>query len=702
MSPQPLRQVIQCAQGEGRVDLTDAQRTVIQHRRGIVQAWKTMCGAFAAAGRSKGEATDTFLQGHPGLSKSTLYDWAKRAQSDDPTDLLDRRSTALRCQPGEVSEAAWERFKELWLTTQQRTVKLCWDIVRSEARKAGWTWPALRTIQRKVTQELPPVKADYFRLGEREWHRLWGPKMRRDYDMYRSNQLWVGDFHECDVFCRVSQTDPRITRPLMVAWLDLRSRIIPAFRIVPRENQDAVLLSFRDGVKQWGPPAEVCIDNGKPYRARGFSGGRPGRLIEDEDYVRSVLGHLEVGVHFSLPYNPDSKPIERWFRTFEEQFGATFGSYCGGDNKSPCFKEAHKFAKQHPEKCPTLAEFAEAVAHWLETYHKTPHTGEGMKGITPLQAFYRFDPIPRLEMPEGVIDLALMRTTRPVKVTSYGVRHNGIEYGQSDGRLFALQGQQVILRVDSHEAGYVIVCDLQGKPICKAINNALMCTGTTQENVADGMRRRNQTRKLVRQIHEVDPMSARESVTDAAIRARLDNAKREEAARMKATGTDDVAPRNVKILKSDWAESAKRFLGQGEPRPQRGPGIDLAELMDRSPQLPSMFDDDDGLPPIAPLLSDLPEFFDDDNLPPFPDDDFPRRKGEDNDYELLDMLDDDDRPGADGDSQESPNTDQSDSAPALSPDCTAAEPVSEAPPSKTPGRRSRADEFFSREGKIAD
>lgn len=680
MPAELLRQTIDKSQADGLVDLTDAQRATIQSRREILDAWKTMCRAFAAAGLAKGEATQAFLMNRPGLSRSVLYVWAAADDSGDPLALLDRRSTALRTQPGDVSEAAWQCFQELWLTPQQRSVKLCWEIVRKEAREKGWLWPGLRTIQRKVQRELPPCKSDYYRFGEREHHRRWGLKMRRDYDMYRSGQVIIGDFHQCDVFCRKSEGDWTIVRPLMVAWLDLRSRIIPAFRIVPRENQDAVLLSFADSVRKWGPPQEVVIDNGKPYRARGFSGGRPGRLIEDEDYVRSALGALEVKVHFSIPYNPDSKPIERWFKTLEEGFGATFQSYCGGDNRNPRFKEAHKFAQKYPEKCPTLAEYAEKAAAWIETYHNLPHSGDGMKGLTPMQAFSKFDPIARVVCSDALLDILLMRTTRPVKVTSYGVRHNGIEYGQGNSRLFDLQGQEVILRVDPHEAGYVIVCDLQGKPICKAVNNRLLLAGTTQENVADGMRRRNHARKLARRVYEGGTRAAMQDVTEAAIAARLDQIKCEEAeraARAKATGTDDVAPRNIRPLKGDWVEAVRKYQNKIDP-PIGAPEFkSLADLPD----------DDDNFPPTDPLPRRLQDVFgdDDDDFPPLNDDDLRDENGE-----LPDVdLNDDDEP-----------------APELAQQRTAGELLqdlheqNEDPPAG-PGRRSRADEFFGRGGNNA-
>jgi len=557
--------------------LSDAQLRQVERRRSIVAAWRAMCREFTANDRTKGEASKLFLETHPGVSERTLYDWSRRYDSGGLAELLDGRSTSSRCPPGEVSPAAWQRFKELWLTIQGRSVALCWRTVNNEAKAKGWIWPGQQTIRRKIALELPPLKADYFRLGEREWSRRWGPKMRRDFSQYRSNQVHVGDFHQCDVFCRKSQADWTITRPLLCAWLDLRSRIIPGFRIVEREDQNAILLTFRDGVAKWGAPDEVIIDNGKPYRAYGVSGGRPTRrrIVEDEDYVRSVFGQLEVIVHFSLPYNPDSKPIERWFRTLEEQFGVWAESYCGGDNKAPRWKAAEKLAREHPEQCPTVAEFGEKLGNYIEkVYHVTPHTGDGMEGLSPAQAFERFDPIAKKTAPDGVLDLLMMRLTRPVKVTRFGVRYQGIEYGQNDTQLFLLQGKDVLLRVDPQDASFVIVCDLVGLPICRATNNSLALCGVTQDHVAEGMKAKARARRLVRAVHEGGTRAALQTVADAAIMASLNRPKPRES--RKATGTDGPVPRNVRPVRA-WMREAFEKSKPGPPADDIGP-VSFAEM----------------------------------------------------------------------------------------------------------------------------
>jgi len=582
-------------QADDLPQLTDAQRATIAYRRRMVDAWRAMSHSYLDAGKSKRDATAAFLAIHTDLSARTLYRWHAARDSGDPTDLLDKRkvrgkrSTATKvygmedvCRvakegPDTVSPEAWSLFKGLYLTTDARSVSLCSLIVDMEAAKHGWSWPKLRTVQQLAKKYLPPIVTYYYTHGPEAWQNKFGKKIHRDFTGYRPNQVWVGDGHTIDVFCRRSDADPTITRYTLVTWMDLRSRVIVGWSLVENENQDAILLAFRRGVEKYGPPAEVDIDNGRGYRAKGISGGRAARSNAryDEVYLRSVFGSLNVAAHFSHVRNPNGKAImERWYRTFEEQFGSTFsGVYCGGF-KDERFKAAAKKAKQHPAACPTVDEFRTAFGRYLTAYHLTPHSGSGMDGLCPDQAFVQFDPMPKVVVPEKLLDLLLMRVAAEVKVTSRGVRFLNDHYYHPN--LLSLQGRTVWLKVDPDQVGYVIVVDAEGAPICKAINQKRLAGGLNLDNVKDGMKERSKARKLVASVAKGAARLAHMNVTDAAIDARL---KQGEAARKlrAATGTCDAAPpRNVRPLYTDLAGKVGTFFNQVDPP------IDLKQHVPRS------------------------------------------------------------------------------------------------------------------------
>lgn len=570
-------------------ELTDEQRLQITQRRHLVDAWRRACNDYRSAGRTKGEATAMFLSLHPELSQRTLYRWDAARDDEDPTALLDRRRLAhpqREEENGRIGELAWRCFKEVYLTIEARTVSVCYQIVAHQAgQHAGdpaWAWQAsLRTVQARAAR-IPSFFSDRFRLSEREWKRLHEPSIPRDYPDYRSGEMWVGDFHQMDVFCRRSDGDPSIVRPLLSAWLDLRSRMVPGWYLTERECSDSVLLALRDGVLQYGPPWQLTIDNGKPYRCDGFSGGRPVsrqfKKVEDEQHVQSVCAGLNIAPHFSIPYNPNSKPIERWFGTLEQQFGSTCPGYCGSDPKSDLFKLAHRQAEEHPERLYTVARLGELLAGFIDGYQRTPHTGEFMDDLPPLVAFERFDPIPRAVAAPGLLDLLLMRGTEPVAVTKDGVMYQGVRYGSTDPELQVRHGQKVTLRVDPRDASYVVVCELDGRPICRATNNRLALAGATRDDVAEGMKAKARARRLAKQIKDGGAVPLLQDVTTAAIAARQSAGNAAMQKIMAATGTGDPSPRNLAPLRSDLAESFESFQRRIDRPPADPPRRSLEAL----------------------------------------------------------------------------------------------------------------------------
>jgi len=305
----------------------------------------------------------------------------------------------------------------------------------------------------------------------------------------------------------------------------------------------------------------------------------------------AVLPGLQIAVHFSIPFNPNSKIDERWHRTIEEQFGACFDTYCGGQ-KDDRFRLAWKLAHDHPERCPTIAEVREKFERWLVGYHATPHSGEGMEGLSPAAAFGRFDPIPRSVLPEGALDLLILRvhnpevqtaggTRRGVHVTKDGVRYQGVQYGSADPRLWDLHGEWLPIRVHPEDASFVIICDREGRPLIRATNNRLALAGATREDVSDGIKTQKRARRYARQIREGALAPLNQSVVDAAIAARVASGQAAMQKLMAATGTggpEPAAVRNIAPLRSDFVESCEAFQQRIDRPPADPPRRSLEEI----------------------------------------------------------------------------------------------------------------------------
>lgn len=420
---------------------------------------------------------------------------------------------------------------------------LCYEVVAVEAERNGWQWSlSLRSVQRRVDKELPAFIADRHRLGERRWAQKHAPRIERDLSEVRPNQCWVGDHCQLDFLARVEGGE--IKRPWVTAWMDQRSRMIVGWVVTSSPDSDTILAAFRDAVIEHGAPEQIIIDNGKDYRAKGFSGGRRGKPRLDTERVLSVCGRLGIQVSFCEPFNPGSKAIERFFDTLHERFDKTFPTYCG--NK-PENRPEQLFAKLRARKIaePTTGAIRERLPVWLDAYHRRPHTGDSMDGKSPLYVFTHCDPIARRTAPRDVLDKLLQKTVE-VKVTKRGVRYRDIYYGQDNPEVWRRQGKrppvEVLLRIDPERADAVEVCELDGRHITWAVNARL--GGMDQDDVKEGKRRQKQAKKRAREALPA-VRDARKTTEQHVIAAQREYA--EQLA--KAAGAEGMAPpRGVQLL----------------------------------------------------------------------------------------------------------------------------------------------------------
>lgn len=448
------------------------------------------------------------------VAPRALQRYRRRLGRDGNVDRRGRRPDAASAP---ADPAAWELFKSLWLAPQRRTVALCWDIVRIEAQRHGWDWPALRTIQGRVRAELPPFYADYYRVGPQAWARRHAQRIERDLSAVRANERWVGDHARLDF---LALADDRPIRPWLTAFQDQRSRLITGWQITAGPDSDTIIHAFRHGVLAHGAPLEVTLDNGRDYRAAGFSGGKARRVDDTKHKCLSVLGRLDVTVRWCLPYEPGSKCIESWFATLHERFDKLYDSYCGRDPQHRP-EDLYERLRAGGVDLPTLDQVRADFAHYLEAFHRRPHSGDGMDGLCPADAFAQCDPIPRRTAPREILDELLKRTIK-VTVGRRGVRHNGVYYGQAEPRLWPLRGQEVLIAVDPDQAEFVDVRDLAGRPICRAYEQRLR--GVDPADIREARRRQKRARQLVKKIGPAYRDAARE-VVDLALDAQVAQAE---------------------------------------------------------------------------------------------------------------------------------------------------------------------------------
>ncbi len=487
--------------GEALAALTDKQRTATLGRHTVVQAWLGYRERKAAEGISGRRALPQFVRNLANKvdnppSAPTIRRWTAAFKHYGLRGLVDDRGRPSDNET-HCSQEAWNHFKALYLTEQRRAVRDCYRMASVFAEDNGLAWPTYRTILRRVERELPSSIADYHRRGRRHWETNVAPCVQFDPTIYRPNQNWVGDHHQFDF---LAMHDGAPIRPWLTAWMDARSRYFVAWLIAPTPHSGTIIASFGQGVREHGAPNRITIDNGKDYRSKGFAGGKKTKARVDEERVGGIVAQLGVEAHFTQPYKPGSKSIERAFREVCDKFSRFMPTYCG--NK-PENRPESLYADLRSENIhvPALAEATVLFRQWVEdVYHTAPHGGEGMNGLAPVQVFNGAiadaPPIARRTAPDELLEELLMPVAT-VKVTRKGVRYNGIHYGAHNTELFAMRDRQVMLRIDPLDASYVLVCDLAGRRLLRATNDRIR--GTTHEDLRAAHKSKRNAARLAKQ-----------------------------------------------------------------------------------------------------------------------------------------------------------------------------------------------------------
>lgn len=525
--------------------LTDRQRQKVLLREEICRQWDVLRYS-ADLGSNLADLVDPFRlhwQTTRGIefSARTLHRWHGDWRARGRAGLLDERSRgaakvlgADKASPSadgadDRSSAFYEALKDWYLASPPVTKRIAWRLACKQARNAGW--PAVSYGQAaRFLRGLPAAQVTAARRGDKAFDDAHAAYTDRDYTRFvppgeaeramRSNDLWCSDHHECDVIVqtgwridhKTGERTPIYRRPWLTAWQDVHSRRIVGWLIRAEDpNSTAVIESLINALDRTdrAVPRMVLIDNGKDYDSYAVQGITKKQRFKlqrrkvhtDFDPVcAGALRLIGADVQHALPFNAKTKPIERWFETFEDQFGRLWPTYCGN---SPATKpERLGDVLAAGTQVPTLQQFVEAAAEYIEqVFHREVHTGQGMEGRTPDQVYTQGLVEPRVVRDETV-ELLRHKMGVPVKVGRNGVTVKGITYGRLDPILRGWHGRDVIVAVDMRDVTRAIIWTTAGEIIGPVRAHKLMPFGAVPEEQVQraqrAQRRHNQALKQVR------------------------------------------------------------------------------------------------------------------------------------------------------------------------------------------------------------
>jgi len=212
-------------------------------------------------------------------------------------------------------------------------------------------------------------------------------------------------------------------------------------------NSDLIFQSFYYAAETYGLPEDVIIDNGKDYRCRDFAGGRKFVQVNtNKPKTMSMLSELNVKVHFALPYNAQTKPIERDFLKIKELLSKHCEGYRGGNVVERPEKLAEEIKQGRLIK---FEDFKTVFDNFIiNVLNKKPSEGKNLKGLCPDELFNNeFNE--KITASKDALKLFCMRTSKNFTIGRNGIRDNALGIFYWADWMISKTGLKVYLRRDT-------------------------------------------------------------------------------------------------------------------------------------------------------------------------------------------------------------------------------------------------------------
>jgi transposase InsO family protein len=318
-----------------------------------------------------------------GLGKATVWRNRQRVIGQSPDlwlPLMLPKWQGNICR-ADFTEEAWQWIYDNYFITSKPSLRAVYRWASNVAIRRGWVIPGYDVVKARINAVDHAVKT-LRREGQKALFHSY-PAQERDYTQLQVHDIWVTDGRKGDVFVRWE--DGSVGRPILLAWMDIRSRKVLGWLIGKTESADLVRLSFRHTVESCRAlPKEALMDNGRGFASKLITGGIRNRYrfkVKEEDPI-GILKMIGVNVMWATPAHGQAKPIESWFGNIAEleKSREFVGAYCGNSsiNKPEDFK-----GKPVP-----IDLYRRAVAAEIAAYNAgVGHRGDGMDGRSPNQVF---------------------------------------------------------------------------------------------------------------------------------------------------------------------------------------------------------------------------------------------------------------------------------------------------------------------------
>lgn len=347
-------------------------------------------------------------------------------------------------------------------------VNQCVREVQKKFKALEVSIPSEPTIRRFVRRYMEECFDEWtlFREGKKAWNDKCAISLLRDWNLVGVGDVVIADGHTLN-FETLNPATGKPTRMTIVLFYDGASNCPLGWEIMPSENVDSISAAFRRTCIMLGKfPRVVYLDNGRAFRAKYFKGCAD---FEQAGFL-GLYRDLGCSVIHAWPYHGQSKPIERFFGTFNDM-EVWMPSYTGNDiaHKPARMKRGEDLHRQLYDKLGgrplTLEETHTQVARWFAEYATRPQYRTHLHGRTPGETLMEGRGA-GLSV-QDLQKLTLFMLQKEVRtITKDGIKVNGRLYWHET--LYSRR-HPVLVRYDEHFSPYsVLVYTLDGEPLCEA------------------------------------------------------------------------------------------------------------------------------------------------------------------------------------------------------------------------------------------
>lgn len=290
------------------------------------------------------------------------------------------------------------------------------------------------------------------------------PAQKRDYTTLSLHDIWCADGHKADVFVKDEAGD--IFRPMVMAWMEVRSRVILGFAVAKSETADLVRRALHQAITHSkAVPREALMDNGRGFASKENTGGVPNRyrFKVNENDILGTLPLLGVGAIWAMPGHGQAKPIESFWRNLTEMAKRSEfeKAYCGNNPDA----KPENFDKQ---KAVPLAEFKRVLSETIADYHAREHRGDGIDGKSPQQVYEELAKVTCIRQPTASQIRICLMTAQAKRLNSLdgSIEIDGNRYWSADVSGLG-RGMTYTVRQNPEDAREPVYLYLDDRFICE-------------------------------------------------------------------------------------------------------------------------------------------------------------------------------------------------------------------------------------------